>query len=112
MTERSLVPARLLAACSSAIVALTFSIAPPVAGAADVIRGAELYATHCANCHGVRGRPVMPTAPDFTRLERLMKADPLLLQSIRSGKGAMPGYRGLLRDRDILDIIAHLRTLQ
>lgn len=82
------------------------------AQAADVIRGADLYRTHCAHCHGAQGRPVMPTAPDFTRLDRLMQADLLLLQSIRNGKGAMPAYQGLLRDRDILDVIAHLRTLR
>lgn len=79
---------------------------------ADVFRGGELYRRHCAQCHGDDGRPVMPTAPDFTRRERLLQPDPVLLQTVRAGKGAMPGYQGLLRDRDLLDVIAFLRTLQ
>lgn len=79
---------------------------------ADVFRGGELYRRHCAQCHGENGRPVMPTAPDFTRRERLLQPDPVLLQTVRAGKGAMPGYQGLLRDRDLLDVIAFLRTLQ
>lgn len=82
-----------------------------VAQAADVIRGGEVYRTHCINCHGPQGRPVLPTAPDFSRLERLLQPDLALLQSVRNGKGAMPAFQGLLRDRDILDVIAYLRTL-
>jgi cytochrome c6 len=85
---------------------------PHDARAADVFRGGELYRRHCAQCHGEDGRPVMPTAPDFTRRERLLQPDPVLLQTVRAGKGAMPGYQGLLRDRDLLDVIAFLRTLQ
>jgi mono/diheme cytochrome c family protein len=34
------------------------------------------------------------------------------MSAIRAGKGAMPAYQGQLRDRDILDIVAHLRTLR
>ncbi len=82
------------------------------ARASDALRGADLYAKHCAYCHGNNGRPVLPLAPDFTRQERLMQPDPALLMSIRAGRGAMPAFQGTLRDRDILDVIAHLRTLR
>ncbi len=84
----------------------------PAAYAADPRHGAELYARHCTGCHGGDGRPVMPTAPDFSRPTSLMKPDPVLLASIRAGRGAMPAYRGLLRDTEILDIVAHLRSLR
>lgn len=80
--------------------------------AADVIKGADLYRQHCASCHGARGRPQMVGAPDFSQPTALLKPDMTLLQSIRAGKGAMPAYQGLLRDRDLLDIVAHLRTLR
>ena len=80
--------------------------------AADLHRGAELYRQHCSQCHGGDGRPVMPTAPDFARPGALLQADLQLLGAIRAGRGAMPAYQGLLRDRDILDVVAHLRTLR
>ena len=41
-----------------------------------------------------------------------MQADVGLLASIRSGKNAMPAYIGVLTDREILDVIAYLRTLR
>jgi cytochrome c6 len=80
--------------------------------AGDVWAGADLYRRHCANCHGPDGRPVLPTAPDFSRPTALLKPDLTLLATIRSGRGAMPAYNGQLRDREILDIVAHLRTLR
>lgn len=83
---------------------------PALAG--DTGRGAELYRQHCAQCHGASGRPVLPGTPDLSRPTALLKPDPALLQSIRQGRGAMPGYQGLLRDRDILDIVTHLRLLR
>jgi mono/diheme cytochrome c family protein len=82
------------------------------AWAGDVLAGADLYRRHCANCHGADGRPVLPTAPDFSRPTALLKPDLALLAAIRSGRGAMPAYTGQLRDREILDIVAHLRTLR
>jgi mono/diheme cytochrome c family protein len=82
------------------------------ATAGDSLRGADLYRSHCSSCHGHNGQPVLPSAPDLSRPTSLLKADPALLAGIRSGRGAMPAYAGQLRDRDILDIVAHLRTLR
>lgn len=79
--------------------------------AADTNKGQQLYAANCAICHGPSGRSVMPGAPNFDRGEGLMRPDFALLASIRAGKNAMPAYQGLLADRDILDVIAFLRTL-
>lgn len=81
------------------------------AGAADVQRGNTIYSSHCAVCHGSSGTPVMPGAPNFRRMESLMRPDMQLMMAIRNGKGAMPGYFGVLRDREILDVVAYLRTL-
>jgi cytochrome c6 len=90
--------------------ALALASAPAMAG--DPLRGAELYRQHCGACHGPGGRPVLPTAPDFTQHTALLKPDLALLASIRRGRGAMPAYEGVLRDTDILDVVAHLRTLR
>ena len=94
-----------------AAAALLLALGAGTARAADIGAGATLYATHCAVCHGARGTPVMPGSPDFRRPDALMKPDAHLLQSIRTGKGAMPGFFGILRDREILDVVAYLRTL-
>ena len=92
-------------------VVVSLAAATGSAAAADIQRGGSLYSTHCAVCHGSGGMPVMQGAPNFRRMESLMRPDMNLLAVIRSGKGAMPGYFGVLRDREILDIVAYLRTL-
>lgn len=97
-------------ACEIAM--LVLAAATQSVHAADPRHGAELYSRHCSSCHGGDGRPVMPTAPDFSRPTTLLKPDTTLLAAIRAGRGAMPAYQSLLRDRDILDIVAHLRTLR
>lgn len=82
------------------------------ASAADLAKGAQTYALHCAACHGPAGQGVFPGSPKFNRGERLLQGDLQLLATIRSGRNAMPGFNGVLRDREILDVIAYLRTLQ
>ncbi len=96
---------------TAALLATLAALALPL-HAADVQRGAELYRQHCAACHGPGGRPVLPGAPDFTQPMALLKPDLKLLESMKSGRGAMPAYAGLLRDRELLDLVAHLRTLR
>jgi cytochrome c6 len=91
--------------------AATLAFLAGSACAADVQRGAMLYASHCALCHGNNGTPVMPGTPNFRRMESLMRPDIQLMTAIRNGKGAMPGYFGVLREREILDVIAFMRTL-
>ena len=90
---------------------LAAAIAAP-AQAADTVRGGQLYAMHCANCHGPAGQGIFPGTPKMNRGERMMQSDLALLDTLRRGKNAMPGYRGVMRDRDMLDVIAYLRTLQ
>ena len=93
-------------------VAAALALVAIQAWAGDPMRGAELFRAHCSGCHGPNGRPVLPAAPDFTHPMALLKPDLALLATVRSGRGAMPAYAGVLRDRDILDIISHLRTLK
>jgi cytochrome c6 len=85
---------------------------PGTTNAADVSRGADLYRLHCTVCHGPAGRPVLPGAPDFSRPTALLRSDLELMARIRDGRGGMPAYQGQLRDREMLDIVAHLRTLR
>jgi cytochrome c6 len=103
LKDRSFIP-RLLAASL-----LMFGMSSSYA--ADTNKGAEVYAMHCVSCHGASGISVMIGAPNFARNEGLMDSDRTLLISIKSGKTAMPAYRGVLSDQDILNVIAYLRTL-
>ncbi len=81
------------------------------AHAADPGKGRSLYTSHCMVCHGERGEPVWPGAPDFRRPGALLKTDAQFLTLLRQGRGVMPGYMAVMRDRDMLDLMAFLRTL-
>lgn len=85
---------------------------PGVALAANVIEGQRIYMQHCIGCHGAGGNSVLPQAPKFARGERLMQPDMVLLTTIKTGKMTMPSFNGILRDQEILDVIAYIRTLQ
>lgn len=82
------------------------------ATAANFVQGQQLYQMHCAACHGARGEGVMPEAPKFRMGERLDQPDMVLMQSVRSGKKAMPPFFGILQDGQILDVLAYVRTLR
>lgn len=100
--------AKAVATLLVAILALSFS---SDLLAADSIKGGNLYAANCAMCHGQNGRSVLPGAPSFDRGEGVLKPDFTLLATIRSGRNAMPAFQGILSDRDIMDVIAYVRTL-
>lgn len=95
----------------ASITALSFILLASAAQAADVTRGRQVYARHCAGCHGAAGVPVVPGAPNLSRPETLMRPDAALATSIRNGKLTMPGFRGVLQENEIYDVIAFMRTL-
>ena len=92
-------------------VSLSSGLAAATAHAGDIFRGGELYAEHCQDCHGTDGRGV-PGVPDLTRGRALLRPDPALFEAVNTGKGAMPGYEGVLRNTEMLDVISYLRTLR
>ena len=79
--------------------------------AADVFNGKSVYATYCQGCHGRSGRGEMAGTPNFSRGGTLMKPDLSLYRQIADGKNAMPGFRGVLSEHEILDVISYIRTL-
>ncbi len=92
-----------------ALVALALVASP--SAAADVAKGGQLYSRHCAGCHGASGVPMMPGAPNLTRPEAMMRPDGSVAAVIRTGRMSMPGFRGILSDSEVYDVIAFLRTL-
>jgi mono/diheme cytochrome c family protein len=84
--------------------------APACAG--NPFAGKDIYLKHCAGCHGERGESKLIGVPNFSRGEVIISStDPMLLATIKQGKGTMPGFRGLLKDAQLLDVIAYMRTL-
>ena len=94
------------------ILASVLLLAPAAAAAADINSGARICQMHCASCHGPTGISIVPGTPNFARGEGLMKPDMTLLAAVRTGLNTMPGYIGILNDRQMLDVIAYSRTLR
>ena len=53
----------------------------------------------------------MAGVPDLRRGGALVRPDRTLLLTIRNGRTTMPAYIGRLTERDMLDVIAFMRTL-
>lgn len=97
---------------STALAGLTLLLACGASQGADTNKGRQLFAANCAACHGQTGRSVIPGAPNFDSGERLLQPDFTLLATIQKGKNVMPAFQGILTDRDIMDVIAYIRTLR
>jgi mono/diheme cytochrome c family protein len=113
------VPIFLMALC-----ALVFGTAL-FANAADVEQGKKLYGQFCASCHGQSGKGDGPAAAalnpkprDHTDKETMSKlSDDELLKVIKNGGASvgksplMPAWGASLKDDQIKDVIAYVRTL-
>lgn len=95
----------------AAVIGCVLLAASSALQAADTFKGKQLYMTNCVTCHGATGKSVIPGAPNLAQGDAMMRPDFTLLNAIRSGKNAMPAFRGILSDRDIMDVIAYMRTL-
>ena len=96
----------------SFVFAALLMLAAGTASAADIASGARIYNIHCIACHGVQGLSAIPNVPNFAAGDRMMQPDMMLMQSIKTGKGIMPSFFGILSDQDLRDVIAYLRTLR
>jgi mono/diheme cytochrome c family protein len=109
----------LIASC-----AVMFATIHP-ARAADVDEGKKLYGQFCASCHGQSGKGDGPAATalnpkprDHTDKEYMSKlSDDDMLKVIKNGGASvgksplMPPWGASLKDDQIKDIIAYVRTL-
>jgi mono/diheme cytochrome c family protein len=96
-----------------------------VADAADVEQGKKLYGQFCATCHGQSGKgdgaaaaALNPKPRDHTDKEYMSQlSDDDLLKVIKNGGASigksplMPPWGASLKDEQIQDIIAYVRTL-
>jgi mono/diheme cytochrome c family protein len=69
--------------------------------------GREVYAEHCAQCHGER-LIATGAGPDL----KLLRADQRARfdQLVRDGKGQMPAWAGMITDEEIDQIWAYIRS--
>lgn len=87
------------------------AIAVPTAG--DAVYGAELYAEHCAACHGSEGQGGPAAREPINTTEYLAGiTDDGLRQIILGGTSGMPGYANRLTDEFVDDLIAFMRSWQ
>jgi len=73
------------------------------------------YKAKCAMCHGADGKG-SPTGlkmgvHDFTSADVQKQTDAQLTETITKGKSKMPAYQGKLKDNEIKDLAAYIRTL-
>jgi cytochrome c oxidase cbb3-type subunit 3 len=104
------------------MVLLTTAIA---AQAADVDQGKKLYGQFCASCHGQSGKgdgpasaALNPKPRDHTDKDYMSKlSDDDMLKVIKNGGASigksplMPPWGSSLKDDQIQDVIAYIRTL-
>jgi mono/diheme cytochrome c family protein len=80
-------------------------------------RGGRVFQRTCSGCHGADGRGVMRLGlskppRDLTNAEfHAQVTDEQLRSVIRTGKGQMPAFGGLMGEDDLNDVIAFIRTL-
>ncbi|NEX23518.1 c-type cytochrome [Thiorhodococcus mannitoliphagus] len=86
---------------------------------ADPIEGQQYYQLYCIACHGQNGKgegfmtslleiqPADHTNP--ARMDRLSNQQ--LAAIIKSGKGMMPAWKGILSDHEISELVTYIRLL-
>ena len=90
----------------------------PVPATADsVARGAALYRTNCAVCHGERGlgdgpvgRKFDPVPVDLNKDYTQSQADGQLFFTLTRGRVAMPFYRDALSQQERWDVINYVKS--
>lgn len=91
-------------------VAMHLILLAPVYGG-DPFIGARIYSEHCAQCHGANGKAIIAGTPDFLGTFLLAKPDTQIQAVIETGSGIMPAFSGILKDQEMKDVIAYIRTI-
>jgi mono/diheme cytochrome c family protein len=88
------------------------------AEAVDLANGKKVYADKCLRCHGASGKGDGPVAEtlstklaDYTDKKKMAGfTDAQLKKVTLEGKQPMPAYKGKIRDKDLDDVVAYIRT--
>jgi len=79
--------------------------------AAQAQDAAATYKAKCAMCHGADGKGGKMGTRDFASPEVAKETDADLTTIITKGKGKMPPYGEKLKDTEIKDLVAYVRSL-
>jgi cytochrome c6 len=79
--------------------------------------GADTYKSKCQTCHAADGSGNTPAgkstkAHPFNSPDIVKMSDDDLIAITKKGKAKMPAYAGKLKDDQIKDVVAYIRTLQ
>jgi mono/diheme cytochrome c family protein len=96
-----------LSAASLVIGALTVVSAALAQDRAKIAAGANVYAEHCAACHGERLRA---SGPAFDLLKLRPDERERFDRAVNDGKGQMPPWSGVLSPEEIDQLWAYLRS--
>ncbi|MFN8496387.1 MAG: cytochrome c [Anaerolineae bacterium] len=93
--------------------------------AGDAAHGKTVFTQTCASCHGPAGQGIQGLGKDFTKSDFVKsQTDQQLVDFVKKGRPAsdpanttkvdMPpkGGNNALTDKDLLDVVAFVRTLQ
>ncbi len=77
---------------------------------------ADLYKAKCASCHAADGSGDTPAgkklgAHDFRSAEVQKQTDAQLTEVIKKGKNKMPAYEKTLKEAQVKELVAYIRTL-
>jgi cytochrome c6 len=90
------------------LLACGFTLVSTSAQAQDA---AATYKAKCAMCHGADGKGGKMGTRDFASPEVQKETDAQLTEAITKGRGKMPSYEGKLKESEIKDLVAYVRTL-
>jgi mono/diheme cytochrome c family protein len=98
----------------SLFLALAFTLFLSASMRAD--DAASTFKAKCAGCHGPDGKGSTPAgkavgAHDFSSPEVQKMSDADLAGIISAGKNKMPAYAKTLKDSEIKDLVAYVRSL-
>lgn len=74
-------------------------------------KGRVTYLKHCGACHGTEKQGIPPTFPSLMALKG-RKLEKEILEKIRKGGGAMPGYKGVITADEERAIMAFLYDMK
>lgn len=95
-----------LAGVSPSAAAAPAVSAAPAAATTD---GHTLYSKNCAACHGDKGSTL--SNANLSSKDFIAKLGDSIGQAVTNGKGAMPGFKGKLKDDEVKNLVEYVKSL-